>query len=146
MKATEKEYERSNKIVSVKFTRLSKKEYSDLLSAETIADRQRTAQRLVDYLCEKYGIEPCHVFVKNTPQPSFRNGKKLGQYTTYLNKIVVWNLTAKQKKIVSINVFADTILHEFMHHYDIQFIKLGTTIHCSGFYKRISDLQKKLSA
>ena len=152
MKASDKVYEKSNSITSVEYVRFSHKEYNKVLtSGESVLERQRAAQSLLDYLCEKYKVSRCRVVVRDCAQPSFRNGrgKTLGRYTTWgIGKrlIEVWNLTAKQKKVVSIKVFLDTLLHEFMHHYDMEYLKLGATIHCAGFYKRISDLNQKLAA
>ena len=149
MKASDKVYEKSNAITSVDYVRFSHKEYNNVLSCgEGVLERQKAAQNLLDYLCEKYKVSRCKLVVRNAAQPTFSagRGKKLGQYRTGIHTIEIWNLTAKQKKVVSIKVFLDTLLHEFMHHYDMEYLKLGATIHSTGFYKRISDLNMKLAA
>lgn len=151
MKVTDNVYAKSNSIESVDYVRFSHKEYNKVLSCgDSVSERQVAAQNLVNYLCTKYKLPRCRVVIRDCAQPSFRNGrgKTLGRYTTWgIGKrlIEIWNLTAKQKKVVSIKVFMDTLLHEFMHHYDREYLKLGGTIHCSGFYKRISDLNGKLA-
>ena len=38
----------------------------------------------------------------------------------------------------------ETVSHEFIHHYYIVGLKLGDSLHTSGFYKRIGDLKEKL--
>lgn len=150
MKATDETYKKSNAIESVEYSRFSHKEYNNVLSCgEDVAERQMAAQCLIKYLCDKYKLPPCKVVVRSSAQPTFRNGsgKTLGKYTTWgIGKrlIEIWNLTAKQKKVVSIKVFMGTLLHEFMHHYDLEYLKLGATIHSTGFYKRITDLDNKL--
>lgn len=149
MKASDKVYEKSNSITSVEYVRFSHKEYNKVLtSSESVLSRQRAGQNLLGYLCDKYKVSPCKLIVRNAAQPTFSagRGKKLGQYRTGVHTIEIWNLTAKQRKVVSIKVFLDTLLHEFMHHYDMEYLKLGATIHCTGFYKRISDLNQKLAA
>lgn len=150
MKATDKVYEKSNEITSVDYVKFSHKEYKSLLEkcGESTTDRFYYGQNLLNYLCEKYKISRCRLIVRNQAQPTFKggNGKKLGCYHTGIHLIEIWNLTAKQKKVVSIKVFLDTLLHEFMHHYDVEYLKLGATIHSAGFYKRISDLNMKLAA
>ena len=57
MKVTSQSYEKSNKIDTVKYSRLSKTEYKALLNASDMyLDRQRAGQKLLNYLCDKYGI------------------------------------------------------------------------------------------
>ena len=50
---------------------------------------------------------------------------------------VIYNTTTKTKKTIAIKTFYETLLHEFIHHYDIVGLKLGDSLHTSGFYKRI---------
>lgn len=147
---SEAAYAKSNSIETVALQRFSKTEYKDLLKD---GDRQRKAQALVNYLCGKFHIPTVPVFVVNTPQPHATNGsgnlrsKTLGTYThsVLYSKITMYNLTAVKKQTVSIKTFAGTLLHEFMHHYDIHYLKMDATPHTAGFYKRISDLEGKLS-
>lgn len=149
----ESNYDKSNKIVSVRLNRFDKSYMKKLLACgEDCKERQRAAKSLVDYLCSKFGIVSVPVLVLNTCQPhrigesGRMNRKTLGLYThsgrTPIS-IKVWNKTAIKQQTISINVFAETLLHEFMHHYDTFELKIDT-IHSAGFYKRISDLSKKL--
>lgn len=82
--------------------------------------------------------------VLNKPQRKKANGKTLGFYTVGRHHITIYNLTATTQKTVSIKTFYDTLLHEFMHHYDYKVLKLENSLHTSGFYQRISDLKNKL--
>jgi single-stranded DNA-specific DHH superfamily exonuclease len=144
-------YEKSNSVETVALNRFSKKEYKNVLSlTESIADRQKVAQELINYLCDKYHIERAFVKVVSRFQPhracSGRlTSKILGSYTERAQIITIYNLTAIRKQTVSIKTFAGTLLHEFMHHYDLRYLKLGSTLHTAGFYKRISDLENKLN-
>ena len=147
MKANRFIYEKSNSIVNIDYINGGHDLYNSLLhTGELFSDRMRFGQLLLDYLCDRYGIYRCHLRIHNDVQPSKHNGKILGCYHSGSRIIEIWNLTAKQKKVVSINVFANTLLHEFMHHYDLEYLCLCGTIHCSGFYKRISELGKMLGS
>lgn len=151
MKATDKVYQQSNAIITVALNRFSKSEYNAFLKAdESITSRQRLAQRLIDYLCKKFKIASAQVKVVNRAQPHATGlsgrlqRKTLGTYTVGREVITLYNLTAMKKQVVSIKTMLGTLLHEFMHHYDMTYLKLGASIHSAGFYKRISDLEKKL--
>lgn len=144
-------YEASNSVTTVDKSRFSKSYVKWLLKAdETTRCRQKFAQELVTYLCGKYGIPVARVVVTEKTQPKImKNGrllqKTLGTYTRSKMMITVYNRTAVKKQVVSINTFVDTLLHEFIHHYDISYLKFCDTIHTAGFYKRITDLKEKLS-
>lgn len=151
MKATDKTYQQSNAITTVALNRFSKKDYNAFLKAsETTFSRQTLAQSLIDYLCKKFKISSPMVVVVNRAQPHSTNltgrlrRKTLGTYTIGREVITLYNLTAIKKQVVSIKTMLDTLLHEFMHHYDMTYLKLGASIHSAGFYKRISDLDSKL--
>lgn len=145
-------YETSNRITEVKLSRFSKKEYLSLLNtSENIKERQKTAQMLSDYLCLKFKMPQASIKVVNRTQPHRTAGfgrlqrKTLGTYTVQTQVITLYNLTAVKKQVVSIKVLTATLLHEFMHHYDMTFLKLDNSLHTTGFYKRISDLESKLN-
>ena len=147
MKGSNADYEKSNKLVSVALNRFSKKEYESLLSD---SNRQKDAQTLISYLCGKFKIPNARVIVTNRPQPHSTgyNGnltrKTFGTYEVFSKTITIYNVTAIKKQTISIKVFAETLLHEFMHHYDECYLNINS-MHTKGFYMRISDLQKKLS-
>ena len=145
------DYEKSNKYDRVSLNRFRHTEYNALLSCgDDITERKFAAQMLLNYLCEKFGIAGVSLYVSPRPQlhTNKNNGntksKIYGCYYTNEHKITIYNKTAKLNKVVSIKVFADTLLHEFMHHYDYQYLKLGDSLHTAGFYKRIGDLKRKL--
>jgi hypothetical protein len=141
------DYEKSNKIESVDYSRLSNKEYKVLLNDSL--SRVSSGQGLLDYLCDKYGINRIPLYVMNSPRKCNSRGcQTLGWYKYNINSgkgqcIIIYNLTAKTKVEVSIKRFVETLLHEFMHHYDTEYLKIKTT-HTCGFYKRITDLKNKL--
>lgn len=140
------DYEKSNTILEVEYSRFSHKEYTDLLNCTK--NRQVYAQKLIDYLCDKYKIRRIPVKVLNTPRPHSTQRQTYGQYkylpTSRIGvSITIWNITAKTAKEVAIKTFTNTLIHEFIHHYDTEYLKIVST-HTTGFYKRITDLEKKL--
>lgn len=144
-------YEKSNSILEVALKRFSSSYSHDFLSSDTsIKDREKNAQKLVNYLCDKFGIPSCNVIVSNKPQlHNTRNGKLTtkvyGRYLVNINTIEIFNLTAMTRKPVAIKTMYDTLLHEFMHHYDMTKLNFTESPHTKGFYMRISDLKEKLA-
>lgn len=152
MRADNKTYEKSNKITTVALNKFSSKDYNAFLNAdESIADRQRRAQTLATYLCGKFKLPNVVVKVVNRPQPHSTNlkgclsSKLLGTYAVNYEVITLYNLTAVKQQVVSIKTMLDTLLHEFMHHYDHKYLKFEHSNHTAGFYKRINDLKQKLT-
>jgi hypothetical protein len=137
------DYEKSNNIQVVEYSRLSSKEFETLLKD---LDRVKAGQDLLNYLCKKYKISCIPLKVLNKPRKCNGNGQTYGFYKYIGGKgmsITIYNLTAKTGKKVAIKTFVNTLLHEFIHHYDTEYLKIQST-HTSGFYKRITDLQTKL--
>lgn len=145
-------YTRSNAILEVEHGKFSTTTYSALLSDN--GDREQRSQDLIDYLCNEFHIPHVKVIVADKARRVSMGGRKtthgfikVAKYgdrnvSKYIN---VYNYTAKTMKVVAIKTFTGTLLHEFMHHYDLQYLKLDKTLHTAGFYTRISDLQRKLA-
>lgn len=113
-------------------------------------NEKKNTQKLVDYLCDKFKIPHCQVIISNKRQPhSTRNRKlsvkKYGRYMPNISSIEIFNMTSITKKPVAINTMYDTLLHEFIHHYDMTKLKLSSSPHTKGFYMRISDIKTKLA-
>ncbi len=141
----QKIYDKSNRVTEVRLTSFNKSYVKRLLkSKEDIYDRAQHGIDLLDYLCGKFKIANVYLVVKNKPRSCYGNAQVYGKYYPSKKVIVIYNLTAKTKKPISINSFYLTLLHEFVHHYDIEEMKLETSLHTAGFYKRISDLKRKL--
>lgn len=141
-------YEISNKHMAVRLNTFNKDYASNLLMYN---DRVKYANTLLTYLCKRFKISLPQLFICNEPRPKKKSGTTHGYYKRigYNNSrsascIVIYNLTSVQKKEISILSFYDTLIHEFMHHYDYEVLKLKDSKHTSGFYKRISDLKDKL--
>ncbi len=137
---------KSNKFMTVDYAKLSHREYRALMRCSEKAEvRKAAAQKLVDYLCKKYNIPRCIVWVADRMAPIRRGGSFVGTY--YPNNMVmtIWN-NEDFLKPCSIETFASTVLHEFMHHYDAHYLKLSKSPICEGFYARLHDLTNKLSS
>jgi hypothetical protein len=137
-------YELSNKIECVTYNKFNKTYYTNLLNAKSVRERLKYSNELLNYLCIKYKINTPQLVIIDRNQPNRSNGHKCGDYNVNRYVIRIWNKTAKLGKEVSIKQFINTLLHEFMHHYDYKVLKLDNSIHSKGFYMRISDLEKKL--
>ena len=142
-------YEKSNSITSVSLNRFRKAEYKRLLGCgESESERQEVSQRLLDYLCDKFGMPSVRVSVSTRKQTckTTRRGDVTthGYYKPSSRTISIYNHTAKIGKVVAIKRFTETLLHEFMHHYDHWYLCIADSPHTTGFYKRISDLECKL--
>lgn len=142
-------YEKSNSIMSVPLNKFRKTEYKGVLACgESESERQEASQRLLDYLCEKFGMPSVRVSVSTRKQP-YKTGRRggvttHGYYKPSLRTINIYNHTAKIGKAVAIKRFTEILLHEFMHHYDHCYLNIVDSPHTTGFYKRISDLERKL--
>lgn len=138
-------YELSNDIVSVKYNKFNKSYYSNLLNAKNIKERLYYSNELLKYLCNKYNINTPTLKIIDNNQPHNNRGHKCGDYNVNRCIIRIWNKTAKRGVEVSIKQFINTLLHEFMHHYDYKVLHIDS-IHSKGFYMRISDLENKLKS
>lgn len=139
-------YEESNAIGEVKFNSFRKDFAEKVLKCGTSAtDRQKASQALLNYLCDKYKIARVRLTVTIRPRKQIgKNTQLYGYYRPIVNTICIYNTTAKTDKAVSIKTFFDTLIHEFIHHYDFAYLKFSASPHTKGFYKRISDLKAKL--
>lgn len=140
-------YEKSNAVTEVRLNSFNKSYSKQMLSSkDSEADRMKKAQKLLNYLCEKFKIPYAPIKVVNNSRPlKWNNAQVYGKYYPTTRLILIYNTTAKTNKTISIKSFYDTLLHEFIHHYDFCVLKLNDSPHTRGFYMRISDLKEKLS-
>lgn len=128
----------------VRYNKFNHTFYKNLLNAGfNYNKRYYCAQALLDYLCDKYKIN--RILLKIEGQRiKVRRGEIHGSYNRAVETITIYNLTAVRRQVISINQFFDTLMHEFMHHYDFNVLKLKESIHNKYFYERINDLKAKL--
>jgi len=144
-------YEKSNAVLSVDFglsvraQRLTER----VLLAQGHEERQRLSHFLINELAFCADIERLGVKVSNTKQWHKKKdgrlvAKKYGVYYPKTKKISIQNLTAVRGQELAPKTFLDTLLHEWMHHYDFEYLKINS-IHTRGFYERIRSLKGLLS-
>lgn len=118
-----------------------------LLTSRDAAERQILGQSLLDEISQSLSISPPQLNVYDKRQKhSLKDGKLMRKtYGTYkAGNITINNKTAIQQTVVASKTFLDTLIHEFMHHYDYEVLKLPLSLHTAGFYYRLGDIMKKL--
>ena len=119
-----------------------------LASSGLEEERQRLSDDLLDVLADCAQLDIVKLKISATNQYHKKKGgkvvyKRYGYYKPDTKYIYIQNRTAVRGQILAPKTFLDTLLHEWMHHYDSQ--KLGLhSIHTKGFYLRIKDLKQKL--
>ncbi len=150
LNSNKRNYNKSNRITAVAF------EVNDcvcalceeILGARSARARQKFSTSLLDELCDLAQIDICNVKISDTNQYHKKRGgrtvmKQYGYYRPKSKYIYITNRTAVRGQMLASKTFLNTLLHEWMHHYD--FCALGlNSIHSAGFYKRLGELQKVL--
>ena len=126
-------------------------------AGDDAAERQRVAQHLVDELSREAGLPPCQVVVPDRPQVHRHDGRRLqsktyGYYTYRVDaqggvawaRIRIYHRTAVQQRVISSKVFLNTLLHEWLHHYDFHGLRLPRSYHTAGFFARLRGLADAL--
>ena len=122
-----------------------------LLETRPAEKREAAGIILVSALCRQVGSTTPRLVVLDTPRPHrMREGRlsyqKLGTYSGRTRTIRVHNLTARRAQVVASRTFLDTLLHELLHHWDAELLKLTRSLHTSGFYHRLGNLKRLLLA
>ena len=90
-------------------------------------------------------LKSCTDLVLNTTYDPKFGFTYMGLYEGVKKGITLWNNRHYQVPC-DIRTFINTLLHEFMHHYDFYYLRLPDSVHCKGFESRIRDLRKKLQS
>ena len=142
-------YRKSNSIKDTLFqpntvaTHYTKK----LLTSTDASERQVLGQGLLEEMSRSLSIPVPQLTVNDKRQNhSLKDGKlKRKVYGTYkAGNIVISNKTAIREAVLAPKTFLDTLVHEFMHHYDYEILKFPTNLRTAGFYYRLGDVMKKL--
>jgi len=143
-------YTRSNKITRVKFkVNISSVDLVKyLLDTSETKERQRLGEMLLDELSDTAQIDIVNLKISDTNQYHKKSNnrvvfKQYGYYRPKSNYIYIQNKTAVRGQLLAAKTFIDTLLHEWLHHYDTHKLKLNS-IHTKGFYLRLNDLKEKL--
>ena len=143
-------YRKSQRNTHVRFviSQDAKKLFAQLRNVRETSARQHVARRLLMVLSRDARIAPVHVTITDARQYHKRaHGrvalKRYGYYRPQSSYIYVHNRTAVRGQILAAKTFCDTLLHEWMHHYDTKKLRIDSR-HTKGFYARLGDLKNKL--
>ena len=151
-------YERSKGVESIAWREfpLGKAIAFDILEASSAGERQERGQALLDVLDAAAGLPVCRLTVADRPQRHrTREGRlELKTYGYYRvtwdgaaagrGSIRIYNLTAIRQQLLAPKVFLETLLHEWVHHYDFTGLLLDRSPHTSGFFARIRAVAETL--
>jgi hypothetical protein len=119
-------------------------------------ERRGLAQLLVDDLSAAAGLERCQVTVADRAQTHEHDGQRLlsktyGYYRCSFTdgrvskaRIRIYNRTAVRQQVITSKVFLNTLLHEWVHHFDFDGLRLARSPHTAGFYARLRALAEEL--
>lgn len=146
-------YDRSNDTSAIALRPTPRLQRAVQLLPETLkaADAgrvQAVAQAIADEICSVLRVAGVVVQV-NGARPADQRGELHGLYTYTPGSrptIKLWMLTAKRGQVVAFKTFLRTLLHEICHHLDYALLKLGSSFHTDGFYKRESSLFHQIGA
>jgi len=120
----------------------AKELYSSLLlCSDKVKERQAFANEFCTELCKCFKLKVVELRVCNVPQDSrIVNGvcvsKVKGKYIPQQRMIVIFNKTAVRKQVVTIKVFVNTVLEQFVFY---------QSPNTDDFLNRLSDLKKELT-
>ena len=125
-------------------------------ASDDYRERARFAQMLVNDLSATADLPACKVIVADRAQVHRHDGQRLqsktyGYYRCSFNygrvtgaKIRIYHRTAVRQQAISPKVFLNTVLHEWIHHFDFAGLGLDRSPHTAGFYARLRALAEAL--
>lgn len=151
-RAEKKAYQVSNSLESVNFavTPSMRRKVEDLALWLAEGDKSRVkaaTQNVLDLLCAAAEVTPARLKLKDTAYAKFRGGKAVWKLYGTCERdgtITVAFRTAVRRQVFAFKTFLNTVVHEFMHHYDAHKLILAASFHTSGFYRRVRDLRLRL--
>jgi hypothetical protein len=145
-RSQQKVYDRSNSIPAIPLRVSPRLGRAAELLVQHLADGQqpmveRLAQAISDEICLALQVPGVKVRVRGT-RPSNARGELHGLYSPgpRQDRIEVWMITAKRGQVVAFKTFLRTLLHEICHHLDYELLRLSSSLHTDGFFKRESSL------
>lgn len=120
-------------------------------------ERRRLGQMLLDELSTIAAIGRVELVVADRPQVHQHDGRRLqsktyGYYRCWFEdgevsraRIRIYNRTAVRAQVVAAKVFLNTLLHEWVHHFDFSALRLARSPHTAGFYSRLRALADALA-
>jgi len=143
-------YEKSNSVTSIDFvvSTRAKKYACKLLKTKNALLRQKLGDALLDELADCSQIDIVNLKISSARQYHKKAGgrvvmRQYGYYRPASKYIYITNKTAVRGQILAPKTFLNTLLHEWMHHYDHCKLDLNS-IHTRGFYLRLNSLQDEI--
>lgn len=146
----QQEYRRSEKIAELKlpphpgYVRVIDA-LLHFLTEENREEVQRVSNALVRGISGGLGIRRATVRVAEG-RPHNDRGELHGLYEPAeagdVPHITLWMRTAKKGEVVKPRTFLRTLLHEVVHHIDMELLDLPNSFHTKGFYRRESSLYR----
>ncbi len=131
---------------------------SALLVSAGVTERERLGTALLEVLNSSFGLPPCGLKVADRAQLHSTDGSgRLAQatYGYYHCRIPpsgppqrcairIYHRTAVKGQVVSASAFTNTLLHEWVHHFDFTAMRLHRSLHTKGFFSRLRHLRSEL--
>ena len=116
-----------------------------LLDEQDLPETTRAARALVRGICRGLQIPIARVKISGE-RPDDDGGDLYGIYEPadegQSARITVWMRTSKRSVVVAPRTFIRTLLHEVVHHVDMELFDLPNSYHTKGFYQRESSLYR----
>jgi hypothetical protein len=150
---TDSDFRRSNRYQTISIRPESEAidAFESLMECAEAPSRERWSTALCHALSSAVGVSSPRVLVLDAPRPHrVKDGRtvyqRFGSYSRRAHTVRVHNRTARIGRPVASKTFAETVLHELLHHWDFELLNLDRSLHTSGFYHRLGDLKRKLNA
>lgn len=99
------------------------------------------SQRVVDGLCDAVGI--ARIPVRVGGRRLVRGGLEFYGFCGRNGFITLFSRTARRNHPVAFKTYLNTLVHEYMHHYDWNALQIQS-MHTTGFYRRVRDVYDRL--
>ncbi len=151
--AEKRAYSRSNDLTGLSFeldaaARAWAVEIEVALAGDLKDTARAACQSLLDALCDRADVRRAEFVLTDAAVAKFRRGRAVWKLYGTCERdgtITVAYRTAVQHKVFAYRTFLDTVVHEFMHHYDLHGLRLATSFHTSGFYQRVRAITAQLA-
>ncbi len=131
---------------------------SALLVSSGSRERELLGSALLEVLNSAFGLRPCALTVADRPQLHSKDERGRLARATYgyyrcrvpatgppqRCAIRIYHRTAMRGQVVSPAAFTNTLLHEWVHHYDFAGLGLRHSPHTAGFFSRLGQLRSLL--
>jgi hypothetical protein len=134
---------------------------ASLLDSERLTERAQLAVALLEVLNDSFGLPPVRLVLADRAQTHATDErgrlaqKTYGYYRCRITRpgatpercaIRIYHRTAIRHQVLASGAFANTLLHEWTHHFDFSGLGLGRSPHTAGFFSRLRWLAGSVGA